>query len=201
MSAEDLKTCPKCKEEKPRLEFNKEKARKDGLQYTCRECRKQYCKENAEKIKQYHKQYYKENAEKIKQYHKENAEKIKQYHKNQPAGVYSIKNTITGQFYIGQSIEYRRRWIGHKSRLRRNKHENYKMQEDYAKYGLDVFEFEIIKEFPCDTTPDVLLEEETRMIAEYVMRGENLYNLSIGVEEFRKYLIEGKTSPDTSMTK
>jgi hypothetical protein len=194
MSAEDLKTCSTCKEEKPRSEFNKNKNRKDGLQYQCRECAKQYYKDNPEKIKQSKKQYRKENVEKIKQ-------RQKQYRNNLPAGVYSIKNTITGQTYIGQSTASRSRWNIHKSVLRRNKHPNYKMQEDCNKYGLDVFEFEITKEFPCDTTPDVLLEEETRMIAECVMRGESLYNLSIGVEEFRKYLIEGKTSPDISMTK
>jgi len=243
MSAEDLKTCSKCKEEKPRSEFNKSKANLDGLKYRCRECGKQYYKDNPEKIKQQRKRYYKDNAEKIKQhkkqyykdnpekfkqykkqYYKDNAEKIKQqrkryykdnaekckqqrrqhykdnaekekqqgkqrykdniekvkqrqkqYRNNLPAGVYSIKNTITGQTYIGQSTEHKRRWNDHKSRLRLNKHPNYKMQEDCSKYGLDVFEFEIIKEFPCDTTPDVLLEEETRTIAEYIMRGESLY--------------------------
>ena len=87
-----LKTCPKCKERKPRSEFGKNKSRKDGLQYRCKKCaceaaaqyykenpeyHKQYQKENAERIKQYDKQYRKENAERIKQYNK-------QYQKNQP---------------------------------------------------------------------------------------------------------------------
>jgi hypothetical protein len=254
MSTEDLKTCSKCKEEKPRSEFQKNKIRKDGLCYQCKQCRKQHYKENVEKIRQYRKQHYKENiekirqyrkqhykenkekilkrrnqyrkenAEKIRQYRKENAEKIrqrenqyrkenaekirqhekqyykknaekikqreKQYHKNLPAAVYKIENTKTGQVYIGQSTAYNRRWNSHKSKLRRNKHGNPKLQEDCNKYGLDAFEFEIIKEFPSDTTSDVLLEEETRVIAEYAMRGESLYNLSIGFEEFRKFLIE-----------
>ena len=248
MNTEDLKTCIKCKEEKPRSEFQKRRDSKDGLRNDCKGCQKQlqeqYRKENAEKISEWHKQYYKENAEMIsqrdkqyykentemirqrqKQYHKENAEKInqqkrkyykenpekfrernrqykkenpekikqqrKQYAKNQPAAVYKIENTKTGQVYIGQSTQYKQRWGSHRHHLRYNKHDNSKLQEDYDKYGLDVFEFEVIKEFPSDTTSDVLLGEETRVIAEYAMRGESLYNLSIGFEEFRKFLIEG----------
>ena len=187
-----LKTCSKCKERKPHSEFSKRRDSKDGFQSHCKKCQsrcakqyykenaekfKQYRKENAEKTREYHKQYYKENAEKLKQYYKENAEKIKQYRKNQPAAVYKIENTKTGQVYIGQSTGYKARWRGHKSKLRRNKHGNPKLQEDYDKYGLDVFEFDIIKEFPPDTTSDVLLKEEIKMITEYNQRGENLYNI------------------------
>ena len=195
-----LKTCSKCKERKPHSEFGKHKSMKDGLQNYCKKCqrqynvqyykenaekKKQYYKENAERIKQHKKKYRKENAEKIsqhrKQYRKENAEKIKQqykqYCKNQPAAVYKIENTETGQVYIGQSTQYNRRWLNHKHYLRRNNHGNPKLQEDYDKYGLDVFEFKTIKEFPPDTTSDVLLKEEEKMITEYNQRGENLYNI------------------------
>ena len=187
-----LKTCYECKEQKPHSEFYKNKSKKDGLQGRCKECHrqasaqygKQYRKENAEKRAQYDKQYYKENAEKInhqqKQYRKENAEKRaqqkKQYRKNLPAAVYKIENTETGQVYIGQSTAYQHRWNSHKSKLRLNKHRNPKLQEDYNKYGLDAFEFKIIKEFPSDITSDVLLKEEIKMITEYNQRGENLYN-------------------------
>ncbi len=188
MSTEDLKTCIKCKEEKPRSEFYRDKGKKDGLFYYCKGCASQtsaqYRKENAEKIKERKAQYRKENAEKIKQYkkqyRKENAERHaqrkKQYRKNQPAAVYKIQNTKTGQTYIGQTTAYKKRWIGHKSALRRNKHENPKLQEDHNKYGLDVFEFKIIKEFPPDAPSDILLQEEERIISEHLDRGENLYN-------------------------
>ena len=150
-----LKTCTKCKERKPHSEFHKDNRAKDGLQSWCKGC-----------VKQNKEQYYKENAE-----------KIKQYHKNLPAAVYKIENTKTGQVYIGQSTGYKSRWNGHKSKLRRNKHKNPKLQEDYNKYGPDAFEFKIIKEFPSDTASDVLLKEEIKMITEYKQRGENLYNI------------------------
>ena len=218
MSTEDLKTCTKCKEEKPRSEFHKNKSNKDGLQNQCKGCvrqdkkqyykenaekilqqQRQYQKENAEKIKQRDRRYYRENAEKIlqqqKQYQKENAEKIKQrvrrYYrenaekikqrdkqnrKDQPAAVYKIENTKTGQTYIGQTTAYKKRWGQHRYFLRLNKHQNHKLQEDYNKYGLDSFEFKIIKEFPPDAPSDILLREEERIIAEHLDRGENLYN-------------------------
>jgi len=184
-----LKTCSKCKERKPHSEFYRNNRNKDGLQCRCKECHnkqtQQYKKQNPEKFREYRKQYYKENAEKFREYHKqyykENAEKIKQrkkqYRKNQPAAVYKIENTKTGQVYIGQSTMYKDRLIQHKSKLRCNKHPVPKLQEDYNKYGLDAFEFDIIKEFPPDTTSDVLLKEEIKMITEYNQRGENLYNI------------------------
>ena len=46
------KRCPKCDTEKPVEEFGTSKARKDGLQPYCKECRNTYLKE-----------WYKENAE------------------------------------------------------------------------------------------------------------------------------------------
>ena len=186
-----LKTCSKCKERKPYSEFHKNKSKKDGLNFYCKKCKnqqyKQYYKENPEKERQRQKQYRKENPEKKRQYQKENAEKIsqqkKQYYKNLPAAVYKIQNTETGQVYIGQSTAYKGRWNTHKSRLRRNKHSNPKLQEDYNKYGPDAFEFKIIKEFPPDTTSDILLKEEIKMITEYNQRGENLYNIIRESEE------------------
>jgi hypothetical protein len=35
-----MKICPKCKEEKPRTEFNLCASKKDGLQSHCRACKK-----------------------------------------------------------------------------------------------------------------------------------------------------------------
>ena len=160
-----LKWCPKCKERKPDSEFGKDKSRKDGLAYMCKECARQLSR-----------QYYKENPEKYRQWQE-------QRRKNQPAAVYKIWNTITGQSYIGQTKILWIRWASHRHHLRRNKHDNPKLQKDYNKYGLDAFVFKIIKEFPSDTTSDVLLKEEEKMITEYNQRGESLYNIIRESEE------------------
>lgn len=41
-----MKTCHNCKTEKPLSEFNKNKAKKDGLSATCRECMKTFRKKH-----------------------------------------------------------------------------------------------------------------------------------------------------------
>jgi len=82
------KVCSNCREEKPLEAFNKDRSRKDGLEYQCKVCKKQYYQENREKIQEYAKQYYQENREKklgyFKQYYQENREQMlecaKQYY-------------------------------------------------------------------------------------------------------------------------
>jgi hypothetical protein len=165
----NLKACYKCKEEKPLSEFSKNKGKKDGLQQRCQQCVNQYYKENKEKIRARH----------------------ALYRKNLPAAVYNIKNIVTGQVYIGQSTKFKERWSEHKRDLRLNIHPNSKLQEDYNKYGLDAFEFEVIKEFPSDTTSDVLLEEETRTIIEYARdRTVSFYNdrINFSIDLLREFL-------------
>jgi hypothetical protein len=59
-----MKTCSECKIQKGLKEFCKDKQRKDGLYCICKNCVKEYHKENSEKIKQQKKEYYKENRSK-----------------------------------------------------------------------------------------------------------------------------------------
>jgi len=48
-----MKKCRECKKEKLITEFNKLKTAKDGLQYMCRSCQKDYREDNKENHKQY----------------------------------------------------------------------------------------------------------------------------------------------------
>lgn len=77
-----VKTCTKCKVEKEVAEFNKYKKAKDGLQYNCKSCRKQYRQENKERIKERNKKYNQANKErrneKQKEYYQANKEKLKE---------------------------------------------------------------------------------------------------------------------------
>ena len=80
-----MKKCTKCKLDKEITEFSKDKTRKDGLFSSCKECHKEYRKENKDKInkyqKEYQKEYRKENKNKIKEYYKKNKEHKKEYYK------------------------------------------------------------------------------------------------------------------------
>ena len=67
-----MKKCITCNIEKSINEFSKNKNKKDGLQYKCKNCNKEY-----------HKKYYKENKEyllnKFSNYRDNNKDKIKEY--------------------------------------------------------------------------------------------------------------------------
>ena len=83
--------CYKCHKVKVVSEFNKHKNRKDGVRTICKDCakqyRKQYYKQNADKIKEQNAEYRKQNADKIKEqsakynaeYYKQNKDKKKEY--------------------------------------------------------------------------------------------------------------------------
>jgi len=83
-----MKICSKCKEAKDKSDFHKDKSKKDGLRFQCKECQSQYDKarnarpevkecrtksENKERQKQNSKKWYSkpENKERRKQYSKE----------------------------------------------------------------------------------------------------------------------------------
>jgi hypothetical protein len=87
-----MKTCTKCKTEKPFGYFSKDKQKKDGLQCWCKECKKKYNQENkvriAKKSKKYRSKHQEElinyckewrikNPDYTKEYYRSNAEKIK----------------------------------------------------------------------------------------------------------------------------
>ncbi|WP_373116432.1 GIY-YIG nuclease family protein [Holdemania massiliensis] len=58
-------------------------------------------------------------------------------------GIYKITNLITGQIYIGQSVDIKRRIAEHKTPRASG---NNKLHEDIQFYGLDNFMFDIIEE-------------------------------------------------------
>jgi hypothetical protein len=60
-----MKTCSKCKIEKPYTDFVKCNAKLDGHYPQCRECKAQYRKENQHVIKEYTEKYYGINKDKI----------------------------------------------------------------------------------------------------------------------------------------
>ena len=150
---------------------------------------KQYRQANQEKILEYNKQYYQANKEKHaewnKQYYQANQEKIleynKQYNNNLPAGIYQIINKHNERVYIGCSTALQRRFAQHRLRLRKNKHDNKHLQEDYNKYGLDAFEFKVVEGYDCDTPFEILEKREQTLILESHLEGKEVYNISVKI--------------------
>ena len=199
-----MKTCYKCKEEKPFSDFHKNRTRKDGYHNQCKACKKewrrsQYVKnkdyyreygrkwrqENKEKIRQKNRKYKQENEDFIRErgrkYYQENKdfrqEYNRKYHKNLPAGVYKITNTINGKIYVGESTVYPKRFHQHKNRLKRGVHSNPGLQTDYDQYSLDIFDFQVIEEHPPDADKNLLVEREAYFINKYKEEGKELYNV------------------------
>lgn len=60
-------------------------------------------------------------------------------------GIYKITNIITGDFYIGSSINIYKRLSLHKSYMKLNKHDNHKIRNHAILHGIESFRFEIIE--------------------------------------------------------
>jgi len=56
-------------------------------------------------------------------------------------GVYTIVHTQSRKFYVGSSIDVKKRLITHKSKLRNNRHHCNYLQNAVNKYGIDSFQF------------------------------------------------------------
>lgn len=92
------------------------------------------------------------------------------------AGIYKISNTINNKVYIGSTVNLYDRYHNHKSRVKRNAHENYYFQKDVCEYGLDSFVFEVIE--LCEK--DNLKQLESRYMDEYKSYNEQFgYNIMI----------------------
>lgn len=63
-------------------------------------------------------------------------------------GIYKIRNVITNECYIGQSINIAKRWRNEKEAAFNSKNESYNYPLSYAirKYGIENFTFEVIEE-------------------------------------------------------
>lgn len=60
-------------------------------------------------------------------------------------GIYQIQSKIKpNRIYIGSAVDITNRWASHLSELKKNKHDNGKLQNHYNKYGKDDLLFSII---------------------------------------------------------
>jgi group I intron endonuclease len=71
-------------------------------------------------------------------------------------GVYKIENTLTGDFYIGSSVNLNKRLTTHKNKLSRGCHDNLHLQNSWCKYGESNFKF----------APLIICDEENLLMYE-----------------------------------
>lgn len=57
------------------------------------------------------------------------------------SGIYHITNTVNGKRYVGSAVSFQRRWLEHRSLLRRGLHHSRILQRAWNKYGEQAFAF------------------------------------------------------------
>ena len=110
-------------------------------------------------------------------------------------GVYKITNDRTGEVYVGQAKDLKRRENTHFRQLAQGKHHNSGLQEDHNKG--DTFSFEVIEELPDATLAD-LKNKESHYINKFNSFREG-YNQTPGgaMDQFQgRYEYGGGRLPD-----
>lgn len=100
--------------------------------------------------------------------------------KEKICGIYCIENLVNGKKYIGQSINIKSRFRGHKSELKRKIHKNEHLQKSWNKYGEINFKFNIVE--ICD---EFLLDKKEKYYIELYnsYTHDNGYNIEFGGKE------------------
>ena len=108
--------------------------------------------------------------------------KYNKYHKDDISGIYQIYCSINNKSYIGQAYHIWNRCASkHCNMLKKHNHPNKHLQAAFNKYGIENFEWSVIKLCPIDQ----LNIEEERAIA--AIGRENLFNFTDGGEGIKGY--------------
>jgi len=91
------------------------------------------------------------------------------------SGVYAIRNLVTGDRYIGSTINFRARWNVHRCDLRNHIHHNQHLVNAWHHYGEANFVFEII-ELCCKD--QLTVREQFHLDCALAESGVRCYNLS-----------------------
>ena len=60
--------------------------------------------------------------------------------------IYQIRNVVTGHYYVGSTVDSRKRFWAHRKDLRNGMHNCVHLQRAWNKYGEDCFKFEIVQQ-------------------------------------------------------
>ena len=78
--------------------------------------------------------------------------------------IYKIRNVINDHYYIGSTIDSRKRFWAHRKDLRLGQHVCVHLQRAWDKYGEDCFKFEIVEQL---SSRDELFPAEQRLLDEH----------------------------------
>ena len=99
-------------------------------------------------------------------------------------GIYLIRNVVNGKCYIGQSIYLKKRLLKHITLSDRKMH-NTPLYEDIQKYGINSFEFDILKVLNTNNFKEAKIQLdawEKEYIIKYNSYGDSGYNQNFEVD-------------------
>ena len=106
---------------------------------------------------------------------------------NKICGIYKITNTITGDFYIGSSKDVKKRWANHKCKSFWNKCPNNPLYQDFQKYGVDKFVFEILEEVEIDKLKETEQQFIEMLKPTYNDRNANGWDIERRKKSYKEY--------------
>lgn len=97
------------------------------------------------------------------------------------SAVYKIVNTVTGEFYIGSSVNVKRRWARHKCPSTWKQCPNSPLYQDMQKYGVDKFRFQML----APVMPEYLKQVEQEFIELLNPTYNDRYSKGLDVEKIK----------------
>ncbi len=83
-----------------------------------------------------------------------------------PMGVFQVRNTVNGKVFIGTSVNLPAMLNRQQSQLRFGGHPNKQLQKDWAEFGPEAFEFEVLDTLPPPARPDYDPSNDLRALEE-----------------------------------
>ena len=98
-----------------------------------------------------------------------------------PAGIFQVKNTITGKLLLGSTLNLDGALNGHRFSLTIGSHRTTALQHDWNSYGPDAFVFEVLEEMKLSDEPYFNLSDELTLLEQIWIEqlqpfGERGYN-------------------------
>lgn len=99
------------------------------------------------------------------------------------SAVYKIVNTITGESYVGSSKNVKKRWKQHKCQSYWKRYPNSMLYQDFQKYGVDKFHFQIL----CSVMEEYLKDVEQELIEMLQPVYNSINAKGLDVERHKEY--------------
>jgi group I intron endonuclease len=105
-----------------------------------------------------------------------------------PAGVYQVKNIVSGKIFLGSSLNLEGPLNRHKFMLKIGSHPNKTLQKDWDELGPENFIFEILEGVKVKDDPNFNLKDELTLLEQIWLEeiqpfGERGYNVNEKIRE------------------